>query len=271
MDLPPSLELYDTKTDAKFFRNGNSYKEFEVLLIPREVGDVTIPELRFPIFNPVNERYEVKTVASLQLQVTPDGTSQTISSSPLPSANQPNADSPVAISDRLPGLAMGWQEKGRWSTAEVSGLWAAVYLFITLLLLWRARLVLGWGAKKLTLQKKVSQRFAKIHKLAAQGDWRKVGVELSNAIYFSLGAISDEKSGSQEMEKILESAPPSVRRQLGSELRGVMTLAQTLGFAPEAVIGDLKDKKTLQKNVKLTESLLLKAVAIGTSSGTEKQ
>src|SRR5690606_28780167 len=39
-ELPPSVELYDQKSDSKFSKDGTSFKEFEVLLIPREEGQI---------------------------------------------------------------------------------------------------------------------------------------------------------------------------------------------------------------------------------------
>src|SRR5262249_33397605 len=42
LSLPPSFEIYDTKNDSKFFKDGTSYKEFELVLIPREAGDMTL-------------------------------------------------------------------------------------------------------------------------------------------------------------------------------------------------------------------------------------
>jgi hypothetical protein len=40
LSLPSTLEVYDTKNEAKFFKEGTSFKEFELILIPRQPGSL---------------------------------------------------------------------------------------------------------------------------------------------------------------------------------------------------------------------------------------
>jgi hypothetical protein len=69
LNLPAELEIYDTKTDSKFFKNGTSYKEFDVVLIPRKMGSLTIPQLDFSFFNPKTANYQIIKTEPFEISV----------------------------------------------------------------------------------------------------------------------------------------------------------------------------------------------------------
>ncbi|MBX9766030.1 MAG: BatD family protein, partial [Bdellovibrionales bacterium] len=68
-ELPKSLEQFEVKSDSKFFRTGESYKEFEVLLIPRVAGPVTLPELGFSAFDPKTRSFVRKVAPAIAINV----------------------------------------------------------------------------------------------------------------------------------------------------------------------------------------------------------
>ena len=82
LDLPKNLELYDTKKDSQFNKDGQGYKEFEVLLIPRSVGDVTIPPIAVSYFDPKTAKYVSQSTPAFNLKVLP-GDGQNNFSSPM--------------------------------------------------------------------------------------------------------------------------------------------------------------------------------------------
>ena len=58
--FPSSFEVFDpTITDKTYVGNNNTNgtKTFEYILIPREKGNFTIPEIKFSYFNPKTEKY----------------------------------------------------------------------------------------------------------------------------------------------------------------------------------------------------------------------
>ncbi|HWU45055.1 MAG TPA: BatD family protein, partial [Bdellovibrio sp.] len=69
LNLPGILEQYDTKSDAKFFKNGRSFKEFEVLVIPRQEGDITLPALSVSMFDPSTSKYYTRKTQPIVLKV----------------------------------------------------------------------------------------------------------------------------------------------------------------------------------------------------------
>ena len=80
-------------------------------------------------------------------------------------------------------------------------------------------------------------------------------------MYLSLGAVSDQGGSGLEFDKMLESAPPSVKRELASEIKKTMKECETLSFAPDAVVGDLKND--VSSKVKKVNALVKKMIDVG--------
>ena len=99
--------------------------------------------------------------------------------------------------------------------------------------------------------------FAEVEK----GDYRLVGTEMTNLVYFVLGEVSEQGGANLEFNKLMEKAPPSVRKELKEPLGQLMKSFEVLGFAPESVIGSLKEKNKMRELVKKMGKLL-KAIKI---------
>jgi hypothetical protein len=95
-------------------------------------------------------------------------------------------------------------------------------------------------------------------------------VTTTNVVYHILGEISGEGGANVELDKLILKAPPSVRRELGSEIEKLMDSFQILSFAPEEVVGKLKDKDQLMVLVKDMEKVMLRAVVLGVNADEEE-
>lgn len=266
LNLPKGVEVYDTKSDAKFFKNGKSFKEFEVLLIPREEGEITIPAMSFSIFDPVVKKYVTQNTQAIAVKIVanPNGGQVATGSVLNPAVNQPETKAaPAMKKDQLPDLLMSWDRSGGDSFSNQRlAIWVAIYTFVFLLLGWKARREFGWGKQQIDLQRELQKRFKKIHQKIDQNKWREAGTELTNAIYHILGEVSGQGGATVEITKLLDQAPPSLRRELGSELGRLIEICQILSFAPEAVVGKLKESSELKKNSADVEKTLLKALKL---------
>ncbi|MGZ5280252.1 MAG: hypothetical protein ACXWC9_09930, partial [Pseudobdellovibrionaceae bacterium] len=102
----------------------------------------------------------------------------------------------------------------------------------------------------------------KSHVKIDQGKWREAGSEMTNAIYHVLGVVSGQGGATVEIQKLLDQSPPSLRRELGAELSRLIEICQVLSFAPEGVVGKLKDPGELKKSSKDIEKTLLQALKL---------
>ncbi|MGE0632267.1 MAG: BatD family protein [Pseudobdellovibrionaceae bacterium] len=264
INLPPSLELYDKKSDSKFFRTGRSYKEFEVLLIPREQGELVIPQISFSFFDPKTKKYETRSTQSITLKIGPPVDGKNLPNERL--ADQKTKSAPAEPA--LPSLALNLNSNSWISQMPLGGVWFGVYLAILLALFARARQVFEWGRNKKDLKQILANRLKKTYKLVESENHREVGREMINAVYGIVGELSELGGSGQELSRLLDQLPPSVRREVGDELQKKMELFQMLAFAPEEMLGELKSKQKMRENVKATEKLLYQALSLRSSFGS---
>ncbi|MCC7404869.1 MAG: protein BatD [Bdellovibrionales bacterium] len=266
LKLPPNVEVYDTKSESKFFKNGQSYKEFEVLLIPRAVGEVVIPPLSVSLFDPATARFYTKQTQEMKLTVTPGTGPQAVESSPL---SMEAKTVPQVQANALPELALGWEASAWRFPLPPKIFWPLIYLAVFGVLIWWSIMQFGLLERGKDVAKVVSLRSDKIAKWADKGDWRMVGVEGTNLVYYVLGEVSGLGGGAQELEKLLLKVPPSVRREMEEPLRKLMSTLEALGFAPEAMIGSLKEKSKLKETAGRIRDVLSKTLSLSEAPQTE--
>lgn len=266
LQLPPSLELYDTKAETKFFKEGNSYKEFELLLIPRQEGKIELPAIEVALFDPKKVQYVQKTAPAIELQITPGRGNPAQTST---TANVGGSGDAALKKSAGPQLILEWDDSRAISGAKAAATWAGVYALIFLVLGWKTMREFGIGQRKRTLKERASKRFRAVRKSLDSGDWRAVGAETTNIIYFILAELAGEKGANVEISRLWERLSPSIKQELGDKLKLMLRDFETLSFAPEAHVGSLKEPAELRKRVDGVETLLSRAITLGTADEAE--
>ncbi len=70
----PRFKIYDADTSSQLFKTGNvigGRKTFEVVFIPAEAGQLTIPSFEFSFFNPVTASYQVLKTPEFPIRAAP--------------------------------------------------------------------------------------------------------------------------------------------------------------------------------------------------------
>lgn len=255
LNLPSALEQYDSKSEAKFFKNGRSFKEFEVLLIPRQEGELIVPALSVSMFDPQSSKYYTRKTQPITLKIVsnpnaPVGSSQRMSDGGKPSGNV------APVENKLPDVILAWQPSTQASVLSQAWLWVLIFVGIVLSLLWKAQRELGWGRRQRTLKELIQKRYKVVDAALAKNDVRKVGVEMTNIFYLVMGKVSGEGGASQKIEDLLEMIPPSLRREHGKEITKSFEVFQTMSFAPEEMLGNLKDSATMKTNVEQAKKII---------------
>ena len=254
LKLPPSLEVYNTKKESKFFRNGQSYKEFEILLIPRSQGEFRVPALSVSAFDPQTGAYYQQHTEEHHLVVKPAEGESIISASPLENKEE---------KPQLPEVMTVWKSQGLWGTKQKVAFWILVYLFVFGFLGWRFVVEFGLTQKKKDLRKLVHLKIQSVGRVVEKEDWREVGISVTNLVYRTLGEISGLGGASVELEKLILKLPPSVRRELGDPIRRQNKFFEVLSFAPDEMLSRFKNKEDIIKQVLAVEQTLLKAIDLG--------
>ncbi len=261
MSLPAGIEVYDTKSESKFFKNGRSFKEFEVLIIPRQEGEITIPALSTSFFDSGAKKYYSKSTQTFKVNIVANP------NAPVGSSNRVGtAAAPVIRENALPDVIKTWTPSSQATVASAPSFWAGIYGFILLTLLWKAQRELGFGRKRKSLKDLVQKRMKKVDLALNKQDFRSVGAEMTNIFYLVLGETVGDGKASLEIAKLLEKASPSLRRDYSADIMKYFEVFQTLSFAPDEMLGALKESSSLKENVAQTKKLIGKIISQSTET-----
>lgn len=250
---PSSLELYDTKSTAQFFKTGRSHKEFEILLVPNRAGRIEVPEMQFAFFNPRSEQYETQNLGALTLDVKADTSASVMAS--YRSFLGGGRSVPVA-----PELLVAWQ---RPFYVSALGWWGA-FSFIFCLFLGQVY----WNFKrtrKSRWQRELALKKQKLQFLLQQKKWKSLGVEAANALSFVVGHMAHTNNSSrwqshyastQPISQMLQSVSPSFRRTWGDKILNLSHNFEQLAFAPSSTAQSLHDAQALGPHVQTLCQLL---------------
>lgn len=261
INWPPSLEMVEMKSESRFFKNGQSFKEFEFILIPREKGDLAVPTISVSLFNPETRQYYTRTLENVVLKVLDGGGGGALPSARIgdrrPEApREKTLPAPMTEARAESGLAAALHHPG----ARAATLLALYGLCLAALGVRAFRVFSGREQRK-DLTKLLARRLRKAEAAAGAGDFRAAGVEMINLFAEILGEISGQGGSHQEVEKMLELGPPSLRRQYGEQILQQLTHFQTLAFAPEEMLRTAKNAPELTKKVREARTLLTAIVA----------
>lgn len=256
---PEAFEIYDTKADSRFFQSGKSYKEFTLLVIPKQAGVSRIPPLEFSYFDPVTATYKTTQTQEIALQVAP-GTVQTAESErmKLPAEQTPNdvlrLPDPVAES-----ATKSW----RWLFGlPMLFVWTAAYgaLFGVFLLthwLWLKRLY-----RRKNLLEELHDRRDRWEKALKASQPVMAATEVINAIYFLLSRLVDDGGFTKDLAYLLDQLPPSIRGEVSEPLQRELEMMQAVAFAPEDVWKNYSSATEFRKHAEKTYQILEQTVKL---------
>ncbi len=258
IDWPATVEVYDTKQTSNFFKNGRSFKQFEIVLVPKQAGTLTLPGVPFSYFDPNLKKYVEKTTQPMTLNIEPGDPN----AAPKSQTFQGPATKPEKAPQgpQLPPLILESEGSGFRVPQIPMEAWIGLYLGVFLILGFKGFAELRDKRVKKDMRGLVKKRFKRVYQALGKKEYRKVGTESMNAVYLTLGELSGLGGASLELQKLLAHSPPSVRRDLGEPVRKSLTYFEVLAFAPEAMLANLHDPKEVKKNVQAVENLLLRAI-----------
>lgn len=239
---PEGLEVFDTKNEAKFFKNGQSYKEFEVLLIPRKEGEITIPAIDFSHFDPQQKKYISKTTEPLTLTIT----------KALPGANATTGATVNAADGSAAAKPALFQAQAQLEIPEASmitpemryGIYLAAFALslIAMFVYFMQQFKMLNQDPQLNLM--IAQKMKLLTKYLAENNHRQVGAEGVNLIYTLAAYLSGQRSANHEWSTVTEKIPFKLKEKFLNRMASSFDYFQLLGFSPDAVQKNIVESKT---------------------------
>lgn len=253
LEWPAAFELYDTKSESKYFQSGKSYKEFTLLVIPKESGVMKLPPFEFSYFDPVSATYKAIQTQEVALQVAPGTLQPTLSAERLKIDNKPKTDQWVLPTPETESLARPWQ----WLHGlPMFFVWSALYVGLFLLFIvghwiWFRRL-----SYSKNLMDDLRERKHKCDKIIHSDKLALAAAEAINATYFLLGRLIDQDGFNKDLSDLLENLPPSVRSEISEPLRKELEILQTVAFAPSDAWKNISTPSEMRKHSDRTFQIL---------------
>ncbi len=239
INWPTNLEVYDTKSESKFFKDGQSYKEFEILLIPRNEGETSIPKIEFSYFDPKLKQYVTKPTEEIHLKITA-ATAQSGQNykSPL-SSGSTGIESQTALAPilEMPG-AFSWLG---YRMPLMLGVLVLIF-GLTSTLFAQKYTGLNHGPQ---IRKIVDAKLAKIENSLKQEKHKDVGVESTNLIYLLLSQMSHQSIGQGDWSQMIQQVPQNYRDRFEEPLQKLFDYFQIVGFAPDEVKKQILSQRPL--------------------------
>ncbi len=253
IEWPAGLEVYDTKSESKFYKNGQSFKEFEILLVPKNTGDVKIPQINFSYFDPEQRKYISKSTESLDLKIT-EGLAENKN---LQSGSNGSGASSAATEKLNPVLE--FPGSFSWMENRMSILFSSLALIVVF--------IFGWHLKENfqieqmpQFRKIIDQKIRHIEKSLSQNNERKVGTEVVDLIYLLLAQLAQEKKAVTEWNQMISKVPQNYRDKYEGPLSEKFEYFQIVGFAPDEVktlvTAKAPVKESFQHLKKLTSQII---------------
>lgn len=241
IEWPAGLEIYDTKSESKFFKNGQSYKEFEILLVPKTTGEIKIPQIVFSYFDPTEKKYVTKSTESLDLKIV-DGLPENQKNNT--SGLLKNSENKKIVSEFKPVLELpknfSWLEN---RLAIIIGFLIFVFTLMTGIF-FKKYSQINSGPQ---LKKRIHQKLNQIQKSIDQKNDRAVGSESVNLIYMLLAQMAQEKTANTEWNQMISKVPQNYRDRFESGLSEKFEYFQMIGFAPDEVKSQLIAKQSINE------------------------
>lgn len=260
IEYPQGLEYYDTQKTSKFFRNGLSYKDFEVTFVPRQSGKIKIPSFSVSLFDPKKGEYYQKSTEPIELDIEPDLNNNNKNAESL-RVKTPGKKEETPTVFVMPTLNLKSESSLLLALLHMPNhwIWVALIIIHLVLVIWVLILRKKVTAKDL-LKKKAHERLSDIKVLVKEQKVRDVGAEMINLFLVVLNEQSGVSGSYEAIAKMIEKLPPSLRDSFGSEIQKYLEEMNYLGFAPDNVLTSYKQGDSLNQifehGKKLIERLL---------------
>ncbi|MBL7542549.1 MAG: protein BatD [Bdellovibrionaceae bacterium] len=253
---PEGIEVFEVRNETKFFKNGQSFKEFEIILIPRNEGKMVLPAVEMSYFNPETKKYETERSIEIPIDVLPGDKTKSTESFKT-NENKPIVkESPVT----LPSVITDVESYQRSPFQNKMILWFVIFGAILAVMVGYAVVSFGWRHGGRDIKKELNHKIAKAEKRLQQKMEKETFIEVTNIFYFVLGELAGEGGGSMEIRKLLDKMPTDIRRNYEKDILNLFEFFQTLSFAPDELVANLKNPKDIKENFEKMKVVLNKCL-----------
>ncbi|AZZ37431.1 hypothetical protein CIK05_11710 [Bdellovibrio sp. qaytius] len=254
---PENLEVYDTKSESKFFKDGLSFKEFEILVIAKNQGEVKIPQINFSYFDPISKQYVTKSTEEFSINITPPVKGSTLA--PLKATDKLEAQKAEVEKVFLPitELSSSWMS---WTDAKLPVL---IILSLAAIITVLGRFFMAFKNLRMSpqLSFKVDTKLKVLEGAVKNKNYRLFGAEAINLLYLVTAHLAQEQSATQDWTALFYKMPENYRQSYEKKLNELFDYFQMVGFAPDSIREQALSRNAPEEMMKEIKATALKIVA----------
>ena len=246
---PEGIMQNQIQSESKFNKDGTSYKEITVSLVATKQGLVKLPVVEISFFDPATANYKTEGTQELEVNILEGQMPTNIPQSNLGSKSETKAATFMPQPYRVIEAGV-FLKTTHWLMI--------VYFVIFSILGFKIHKEFNFQSTSSEFKKKISKCISQARGYADRQDYRNVGSQLLNALYLALSISQDENLQRISIDNILDSASPTLRKELGAIIIKQASELQELSFAPENLIKNRVSKNQLDNNIQSTDDLIKK-------------
>lgn len=254
---PENLEVYDTKSESKFFKDGLSFKEFEILVIAKNPGEVKIPQINFSYFDPTLKQYITKSTEEFNINITEAVKGSTLA--PLKASDKLEAQKAEAEKVFLPVTELS----SSWLPTADAKLPILVILSLIAIITVIAQFLVALKNLRMApqLSFKVETKLKVLEGAVKNKDYRLFGAESINLLYLVTAHLAQEQSATQDWAALFYKMPENYRQSYEKKLNELFDYFQMVGFAPESLREQALSRNVPEEMLKQIKATTLKIVS----------
>ena len=243
--FPSSIDSYPPVQKSQFSDKGIGKKEFEILLVPKQEGQLIIPSFTLSTFNPEISQYIYHKSPEFSILIQAGEYDNNLSATFLDTTERTEE---TDFLNRLPLESSYWPSFISYKKL----IWFFTSLFCFFILsvcgIFIKRIILN---REKSLKKEVNAKLLKIQKLLDKKDWQKACIQMIQLGTYIL-SYSHIKESASDWRQALKSLAPSLKERYSEDFESLFKQLESLSFSLHSQSSDLalKQAKSLFKQSK---------------------
>ena len=246
-------DIYDT-TESQKFSVSESVKDFEVILIPKSPGELTIPSFEVSSFDPQLGIYKTHIFPAFKIQVV---------GVPIPGARREESalyfqteeaahkskEAKEVHNKEGKHTLTPWvrDKKSEFIIKYRKVFWSIVYSLLFLSIVFVLIRRCSVGKEKNRLKVILGTGLRKVDQAVKNEDWKQSGIEMSQLMYSFFSELSGKHIVVKNWDILLKDMHPSIRIKYESKIRPLVSQLDRLSFASFDVAKGIRNKKSVEQ------------------------
>lgn len=251
LNFGDSFEKYDT-TESQKFTVSDSFKDFEIILIPKTNGILTTPSFELSTFDAELGIYKTHILPSFKVNVAgvmvPDrqkGKSERYFDPDTKASDKVQKQDKTVKEDILIPLIEDQEE--HFLIKNRKNFWFVIFssLFLFFILVLKRNFFIRKNKNPLKVQ--IKKDLIKVDKAIKNEQWKEAGIEMNQLMHSFFSELSEKDKVVKNWDTLLQHIHPSIRIKYEEQIRNLVSRVERLSFASSSEAEGFRNKRNVEQ------------------------